>query len=291
MSARKMNTPLGKAFDVFNYTFLGFFALITFFPFLYIFISSFTSTAEILQKGFVFIPEHPTFDAYRYIFTTSVFIRSLLVSVFITVVGTAVNIILTSMMAYGLSHEHIIGRKTLMFMVVFTMLFSGGMIPNYLLVKNLGLINSFAALILPGAISAFNMIIMKNFFQQIPKELAESARIDGANDLIILWKVILPVSLPALATFSLFYAVGHWNTFMSAMLYLNDPKKWPIQVLLRSIVLLSETGVGEGEQQVYIPPVTIKMAVIVVATLPIMMVYPFLQKHFVKGMMVGSIKG
>ena len=291
MSARERSAPLEKVFDLLNYTLLGLFALAAFLPFVYIFISSFTSSAEILQKGFVLIPEHPTLEAYKYIFTTDVFLRSILITVFITVAGTTINIILTSMMAYGLSHEHLMGRKTLMVMIVFTMLFSGGMIPGYLLIKNLRLIDSYAALILPGAISAFNLIIMKNFFQQIPKELAESAKIDGANDLVILWKVILPVSMPILATFSLFYAVGHWNTFMSAILYINDPNKWPIQVLLRNIVILSQTGVGEGEMDVYIPPVTIKMAVIIVATLPILMVYPFLQKHFVKGMMLGSIKG
>lgn len=291
MSASERSTPLEKVFDILNYTLLGFFAIITFLPFVYIFISSFTSSAEILQKGFVLIPEHPTLEAYQYIFTTDVFLRSILITVFITIAGTTINIIMTSMMAYGLSHEHLMGRKTLMVMIVFTMLFSGGMIPSYLLIKNLRLINSYAALILPGAINAFNFIIMKNFFQQIPKELAESAKIDGANDLVILWKVILPVSMPILATFSLFYAVGHWNTFMSAILYINDPAKWPIQVLLRNIVILSQTGVGEGEMDVYIPPATIKMAVIVVATLPILMVYPFLQKHFVKGMMLGSIKG
>lgn len=167
------------------------------------------------------------------------------------------------------------------------------MIPAFLLIKALGLLNSFWALLLPGAISVFNLIILKNFFQQLPDGLEESAKIDGANDLVILFRLVLPLSLPAIATFSLFYAVGHWNTFMAAVLYINDSEKWPIQVLLRSIVMLSQGWLDNPEAAAdqAVPPETVKMAVITVATLPILCVYPFLQKHFAKGVMLGSVKG
>jgi putative aldouronate transport system permease protein len=181
-----------------------------------------------------------------------------------------------------------------MLMVLFTMLFSGGMIPTFLVVKTLGLLNSYWALILPGAISAFNLIILKNFFQQLPEGLEESAKIDGCGDLGLLFRIVLPLSLPALATFAMFYSVGHWNTFFSAILYINDSTKWPIQVLLRQIVILSQGGIGDSAQfeSNFVPPSeTIKMATIVVSTVPILLVYPFLQKHFAKGVLLGSIKG
>jgi putative aldouronate transport system permease protein len=168
------------------------------------------------------------------------------------------------------------------------------MIPTYLVVYKLGLIDSYASLIIPGAINSFNLILIKNFFQKIPESLIDSAKIDGCNDLWILWNIILPLSAPALATFTLFYAVGHWNTFLAALLYLNDSKKWTIQVLLRQIVILAQGGIGDdslmGEQFV-IPAQSVKMAVIVASMLPIVMVYPFLQRYFAKGVMAGSIKG
>lgn len=180
-------------------------------------------------------------------------------------------------------------------LVIFTILFSGGLVPTYLIVKSLGLIDSYAAVILPGAISAFNLIIIKNFFQELPPGLEESARIDGCNDLGVLWRIVLPLSKPVIATFGLFYAVGHWNNFFNALLYLNDHTKWPLQVLLREIVLLSQLAVGDLNNMdpnfVKPPEQSIKMAVIVVGTIPILMVYPFLQKHFAKGVLLGSIKG
>ena len=178
-------------------------------------------------------------------------------------------------------------------MVIFTMLFGGGMIPTYFVVKHTGLMNSLWALVIPGLVSPFNLIVMKNFFQNIPADLRESARIDGCHELIVLFRIVLPLSTASLATFGLFYAVGLWNTYMSAMLYITDNTKWPIQSLLRQIVYVSSSIGNEDavESQVALLSENIKMAVIIVATLPIVCLYPFLQKHFVKGIMVGAVKG
>jgi putative aldouronate transport system permease protein len=283
-----------RLFDIINSTILILFALSTLLPFIHIVSSSFASPTEKLTKDFVLFPTHFTLDAYRFIFSTDRIINSLLVTVLITVGGTIVNLIMTCLMAYPLSRRDLIGRRPIMMMVIFTLLFSGGMIPTFLIVKALGLLDSMWALIIPSAISTFNLIILKNFFQQMPDGIEESAKIDGANDLSILIRIILPLSLPALATFGLFYAVGHWNTFMSAILYIRDTDKWPIQVLLRSFVLLSEGRLDDSanlDGDIQLPPETVKMAVITVATLPILCVYPFLQKHFAKGVMMGSIKG
>lgn len=221
------------------YGFLLMFALICVLPFIHVIAASFATVEEVVSKTFILIPTTFSLDAYRYIFSTDIIYKSLLVSVFVTVIGTAVSMFLSSLMAYGLSRRDLIGRQPLMFLVVFTMLFSGGMIPTFLVVKSLGLLDSYWALILPTAINAFNLIILKNFFQNIPSSLEESAKIDGCNDLGIFFKIVLPLSLPAIATISLFYAVTYWNTYMTAILYLNDSAKWPIQVLLRQIVIVS----------------------------------------------------
>jgi putative aldouronate transport system permease protein len=198
-------------------------------------------------------------------------------------------------MAYGLARRDLPGRNQIMFLVLFTMLFSGGMIPTFLVVKSMGLIDSYASLVVPTAINAFNLIIMRNFFQNLPDGLEESAKIDGAGDWGILFRIVIPLSMPAIATISLFYAVTYWNTYLQAILYLNDAAKWPVQIILRQIVILAsgltaDTS-GFGDDFVRPPEQTVKMAVIVVATLPILIVYPFLQKHFAKGALLGSIKG
>jgi putative aldouronate transport system permease protein len=263
-------------------------------PFVHIISGSFASLKEVLESEFILFPRRLSLEAYRYVFSTRTILRAMSVSVGLAVVGTAVNISLTSLMAYGLSRTQLRGRNAILFGVVFTMVFNGGMIPTYMVVRGLGLLDRYAALILPGAILGFNMIVMKNFYQQIPKELEETAKIDGANDLWIFAKVMVPLSMPAIATFSLFYAVGHWNQYFSAILYLNTPRKWPMQVVLRQIVILAEIGVGDTgamDSEFAIPEQTVKMATIVVATIPILLLYPFLQRHFVKGVLLGSVKG
>lgn len=218
----------------------------------------------------------------------------MIVTIVITVVGTLVNLVMTCLMAYPLSRKALPGRSVIMTAVTFTLVFSGGMIPMYLVVNSLGLIDTYTSLILPGAISSFNLILVKNFFQEIPESLIDAAQIDGSSEMNTLAKIVLPLSKPALATFTMFYAVGHWNQFMQPLLYLNDSKKWTIQILLRQIVLMSQSGVGDEDAMppgFVLPVKSLKMACIVVSTLPIIAAYPFMQKYFDKGVMSGSIKG
>ncbi|MDF2650265.1 MAG: transporter permease [Paenibacillus sp.] len=292
---KRYNTISVKMFDVFNYFLLALFALCSIVPFLYIIGGSFATEAELTARGFFLIPTEYSLNAYKYIFTSNTLLRSIMVSVYITAAGTLVNLFFTVTMAYPLARKTLNGRKTILNLVIFSMLFSGGIIPTFLLVKNLGLLDSYWALMLPGAISAFNLIIVKNFFQELPPGLEEAARIDGCTEVGVLWKIVLPLSKPVLATFGMFYAVGHWNSFFTALLYINDSEKWPLQVLLRQIILLSQGSIGDSAQLdpmfVQPPEQAVKMAAIVVGTIPILLVYPFLQKHFAKGVLLGSVKG
>lgn len=283
----------GRIFSAVNFLLLALFTLVTVLPFIHVVAGSFTTSAELAANKFVLIPKVWSLEAYEFIFSTNTIFRAMGVSIGVTLIGTAFSMFITALMAYALARRDLDGRNIINFLVVFTMLFHGGMIPTFLVVKEMGLIDSYAALILPSAISAFNMIILKNFFQNIPEGLEESAKIDGCNDFGILFRIVLPLSLPSIATISLFYAVTYWNTYMSAILYLDDSAKWPIQVLLRQIVVLASGMDYSSTLDAAVPPPdqTIKMAVIVVATLPILMVYPFLQKHFAKGAMLGSMKG
>jgi len=229
-----------RLFDFLNYTLLMIFALTTVIPFISIISGSFATTEELLAHQFLLFPTRFTLDAYRYIFSTGAIMQSLYNSVFITVVGTITNLIFTILMAYPLGHSNLRGRRWIMMMVIFTMLFNGGMIPTFFVVKMTGLLNSVWSVIIPSAINAFNLVVLKNFFQQIPIELEESAKIDGCNYVGILVRIMLPLSLPAIATFALFYAVGHWNAYFHAVLYINDNKKWPVQVLPGSSQALLE---------------------------------------------------
>ena len=278
--------------NVVIYILLTLIAVIMVIPFIYVIAASFATEAEIQTRPIFFIPDSPTLDAYARIFDmndmgTRVF-HSLLISVCVTAIGTFINLFFTTTMAYGLSRSNLIGKKPLLNMVLFTMVFGGGMIPLFLVVKGLGMYDTYAALILPGAISAYNMIIVRNFFMELPRELEEAASIDGCSDIGIFIKIALPLSLPCLATFGLFYAVGHWNNYFGALLYLEDSTKFPFQLVLRNIVMQTET---QTDPNALIPEDTLKMAVIVIGTVPILIVYPFLQKHFAAGVMVGAVKG
>ena len=290
------STAGSRAFDIINYLIVGLASITTILPFIYVIGASFASEFELQTRPMFIIPHDVTLDAYRYIFASNKLIRSFGNSVFITVCGTAINLFFTVTLAYPLSKKYIRGRNFWLNMVIFSMFFSGGMIPGYILVANwLGMRNTYWALILPGAISAYNMMIVKNFFQGIPQELEESAYLDGCNDLTTLIRIVLPLSLPVLATFGLFYAVGHWNSYFPAMIYLTDNKTYPLQLILRQIIVAAEASAGDMSLMdpnfVEPPEQSVKMAVIVVATVPIMCVYPFLQKYFVKGVMVGALKG
>lgn len=284
-----------KIWDCFNVVALAVIASLMLLPFVHIFAVSFSSLEDVLQKDFILWPSHWTADSYRVILQSNSFIGSLGVTATITVLGTLVSLILTTSMAYALT-RNILGQRVILLMVIFTILFNAGMIPVYLVVKSTGLINSLWALIIPGAISSFNLIVIRQFFLNIPAELSEAALIDGANEIRTFWSIILPLSKPALATFALFYAVGYWNKYFEGILYLNDARKWPVQVVLRQMVIMNETASTLGSDVLLQfenqpPPVTIQMAAILVATLPILVLYPFLQKHFAKGVMIGSVKG
>ncbi|MFP4979227.1 carbohydrate ABC transporter permease [Paenibacillus sp. CN-4] len=291
-TARRKESLGSRAFNWVNNGLLLLIALICLLPFVNIIASSFATTKEVVSKPFMLFPTTFTLDAYRYILSTPTIFKGLGVSIFVTIAGTVVSMVLTAMMAYGLSRKYLPGRNSINFIVVFSMLFSGGMIPTFLVVKATGLIDSIWSMIVPVAINAFNMIIMRNFFQAIPESLEESAKIDGSNDFGIFLKIMLPLALPSIATISLFYAVTYWNTYMTAILYINDSVLWPIQVLLRQIVIVS-SGINADSASVdIVPPAqTIKMAVIVVATVPMLVAYPFVQKHFTKGAMLGAVKG
>ena len=286
-----------RIFDIFNYIFLTLVAVTTILPFVYIIGASFATEYEITTRPLFIIPQDVTVNAYEFIFSSNKILRGFGNSIFITVCGTAINLFFTVTMAYALSKTRLRGRNFFLNMVIISMFFSGGMIPGYIVVANiLNLKNTYWSVLLPGAISAYNMMIVKNFFQGIPQELEESASMDGCTDMGVLWKIVLPLSLPVLATFGLFYAVGHWNAYFGAMIYMKTAKeKWPLQVLLRELIILSSGTAGDMNNMdpefVQPPEQSVKMAVIVVSTVPIMMVYPFLQKYFVKGVMVGALKG
>lgn len=282
-----------KVFDVVVYIILGCVLLIVILPLMYVVAGSLASAQELAQNRFLIIPKHPTLDVYEYIIKTKTFPRSMLVTIGVTFAGTFVNLVMTCLTAYPLSRRNLPGRKWFMLGVTITLVFSGGMIPTYLVVHSLGLIDKYVSLILPLAINSFNLVLVKNFFQEIPESLIEAAQIDGSGEINTLIKIVLPLSKPALATFTMFYAVGHWNRFLEPLLYLNDSKKWTVQVLLRQIVMLSSSsGDDDAVMPGFILPVmSLKLAVVVVSTIPIMVVYPFMQKYFDKGVMVGSVKG
>ncbi len=278
--------------EIIIYLVLTILAVVMVIPFIYVIAASFAPESEIQSRPIFLIPDNPTLSAYEDVFSGSTgvrVIRSLAVSVGVTVCGTLINLFFTLTMAYGLSRTNLIGKKAVLNMVLFTMVVNGGMIPTFLLVKNLGMYDTFSALILPGAISAYNMLIVRNFFIELPNELEEAASIDGCSDIGIFIKIALPLSLPVIATFGLFYAVGHWNNYFGALLYLEDQNKYPFQLVLRNIVMQTADTSANADQE--LPEDTLKMAVIVIGTVPILCVYPFLQKHFAAGVMVGAVKG
>lgn len=292
MATTKKKTQGERVFTIVNGTFLILIAAICIIPFLNVIATSFASTQEVVSRKFIIFPRTFSLDAYRYIFSTPTIFKALAVSIGVTGVGTLVSMSITSLMAYGLSRKYLFGRNWLNFLVIFSMLFSGGMIPTFLVVKSLGLIDTYWSLILPVAVNAMNMIIMRNFFQALPDSLEESAKMDGCSDFGVFIKIMLPLALPSIATISLFYAVTYWNTYMNAILYISSSEKWPIQVLLRQIVIVSSGMQADGSAVDVVPPAqTIKMAVIVVTILPMLIAYPFVQKYFVKGALVGSVKG
>jgi putative aldouronate transport system permease protein len=260
------------------------------FPVIYIIMMSFASKQEIVTRGFFLVPTEWTLNSYAYLIDNQNFMQAFRSSVTITTVGTVFSMSVTTLMAYGLSKPWLRGRRLLNFMVLFTMLFSGGIIPMYLLVMNLHLLNSYWSLFLTGAIIPFNLIVIRSFFQSFPSEIEESARIDGCSEFRLLWRIVLPLSMPVIATFFLFYAVDYWNTYFNAILYLNEGSKLPLQVFLRQMLNVSDGSQVITESGIEFSP-AVRMAAVIFTAVPLLIVYPFLQKYFNQGALLGSVKG
>lgn len=262
------------------------------YPILSVVATSLAGQAEISQKnGLVLFPQHPTLEAYRTILSGGLVTDALLRSLAITIIGTALSVVVTVMMAYGLSRRDLVAGRSILTVALLTMLFSAGIIPNFLLVKELGLLNTYAAVILPTLMSAFNLVIVRSFIMQLPQELFEAARVDGAGDLRILLQIVVPLARGVIAVIALFYAVGYWNAFFNAMLYL-DSSKWPLPMILRQYVLLGQPMADTGvTSETTAPSQAIQMAVVVLSLIPIVLVFPFVQKFFTKGVLTGAIKG
>ncbi|GCE77277.1 carbohydrate ABC transporter permease [Cellulomonas biazotea] len=267
------------------------------FPLWTVLLTSFSTQAETIRAGgLVTVPGELTINAYKQILSGGVVTRATIVSIGITAVGTLISTVVSVLAAYGLSRPGSVLHRPILFVFLITMFFGAGLIPTYLLVSSLGLINSYWALILPGAVSAFNVLILRSFFMGIDHAILDAARIDGAGDWRILGRIVLPMSKAAVAVVALFYGVGYWNAFFNAILYINDNAKWPLQLVLRSYVLqgVSLPGSGTGQVDVATGAVTglpIQMAVMILAIVPILLVYPFIQRHFTKGVIFGAIKG
>ncbi|MCM8900528.1 carbohydrate ABC transporter permease [Caldicoprobacter algeriensis] len=265
----------------------------TLYPFWYVLVASLSNPTAVAQRGGLMLwVEGFTLEAYRTVAQNPNVWIGYKNTIIYVVGGTVVNLFMTTLGAYGLSRRNLYGKGVIMKLIVFTMFFSGGLIPTFLLVKSLGMVDTRWAMIIPGAISTYNMIIMRTAFQGIPVSLEESARIDGANDFTIMWRIIVPLSLPVMAVMTLFYAVGHWNSFFNALVYLRRRELFPLQLILREILITQSlyemmTNVVTDREPI---GETIKYATIIVSTVPILCLYPFLQKYFVKGVLIGSLK-
>ncbi|MFD2114905.1 carbohydrate ABC transporter permease [Paenibacillus yanchengensis] len=285
-----------RTFDLFNYLLMIFLCITMLYPLLNTFSISLSDPTLVGQGKISWYPRGFTLDGYAYLFKDNEIIRSYWNTIVYVVLGTTVQLLMTSLFAYPLAMSHFVLRKPLAVLVIITMIFNGGLIPSYMLIRNLGLFDTMAVIILPAALSAFNIIIFRTFFQDIPAELRESAFLDGANDITVLFRIYLPLSKPLMATFALFGAVSFWNMWFEAMIYLNDETMHPIQMMLRRMILQLEdytdlAGLQRYVETTNVNPRNIKMAAVIVTILPIMFVYPLLQKHFVSGMMIGSVKG
>jgi putative aldouronate transport system permease protein len=282
-------------FAVFNYGFFFVLSVMMLYPFWHVIMMSFSSAEATAKGGIFLLPKGFNLETYETVFKNPQILTGYTTTLVVTLIGTAFGTFFTASTAYALSKKYLPFGAALMLLILFTMLFNGGMVPGYLLIKDLGLIDNRLALILPGLINAYNVIIMKSFFLTIPESLEESARIDGANELLVFVRIILPLSKATLATIALFMAVGYWNDFFSSVLYINSGNKWALQAVLRFMLTQTQQALTQaGVSVVAITNTTagsIKAASVVVATVPILIVYPFLQKYFVKGVMIGGVKG
>lgn len=277
---------------------LGILALVSIFPFYQTLIMSLSSLGDISTQRVFLYPVSIDFSSYSYLISEGKATKGMLITLFVTVVGTAVNMLVTVSGAYALSKKGLPGRNFFFNCIIFTMFFSGGLVPYFLTIQKLHLQNNIFVLIIPVAVNTFNLILMKNYFNTVPASLEESAKIDGANDITILFKIVIPVSLPILAAITLFYAVDRWNEWWMAMMFINDTKKYPLQLVLReaiinisSLINNSSAGASLAAQTKTVYADSVKSAIIIISAVPILMVYPFLQKYFSSGIMIGSIKG
>ncbi len=272
--------------------------IVTAYPFINVLAKSLSESHAMWEYPMMIWPHNFCLDAYEYIIGTPMINKAFMTSVIVTVVGTFLNVCFTVTTAYSLSRIHVPGSKVMLWYVVIPMLFGGGLIPFYILLKNLGMLDTIWALIIPGLIAPANVILIRNFFWSIPDSLSEAAIIDGASEFQVLTRIILPLSKASIASIALFYAVGHWNDYFSGLMYINDNTKWPLQVLLKSIIIdMSSLAMKGGNTtalnelgKVKLQPENIRNAVIIYSTVPILMIYPFIQKHFTKGIIVGAVK-
>ncbi|MEK3719369.1 carbohydrate ABC transporter permease [Paenibacillus sp. FSL H8-0034] len=286
-----------QIFDWIVNAILAIICILVLYPLLFVLVASFSSP-EAVMRGEVWLwPTNITWIGYLRIFQNNEMLTGYVNTIVYTVVGTAINLIMSVAAAYPLSRKDFYGRNVIAAMMVFTMFFSGGMVPTYLLVKNLGMLNSMWALLIPGAVSVYNILIMRTFFANgIPYEMQEAASIDGCSNMTTLMRIVLPLSMPIIAVMILFYSVGHWNAYFNALIYLTDRDKYPLQLFLREILIQGQMqemlGIGDDTQgQIVLEGEAIKYAVVIVANLPVLLLYPFLQKYFTKGVMIGAVKG
>ena len=286
-----------RIFNIINLTLLSIIMVIVLYPLIYILSASFSNSNAVMAGRVWLFPVEPTLAGYEAVFKNPQIPRSCVNTIYLTVAGTMVNIAFTIMLAYPLSRKTLFGRGVITGFITFTMLFSGGLIPSFLLIKGMGLYNTYWALILPGAVSVYNVIVARTFFQSnIPDDLYEAASLDGCSDIYFMWKIVLPLSAPIIAVLTMFYAVGHWNSYFNAMIYLQDSKKFTLQVVLRNILIANQIDnemmkdIDAMQKQEGLAQL-LKYSLIVVASVPMLVLYPFIQKHFVKGIMIGALKG
>lgn len=282
-----------KLFNVCNYAFFVLVGITTLLPFVNLIAKSLSSEAAVISGKVNLLPVGFQTGTYAYVLKDAMFLNSMKNSIILAVVGTALGLFLTTITAYPLSRVQLRGRKWILLMFIFTMLFSGGLIPTYLLMQALGLVNQFPVLFLPAAINVFNMLIIKNYFEGLPDGLEESAKLDGASNIRVLFSVVLPLSLPVMATIGLFFAVAFWNDYFASMIYITNQDLKPLQLYLKELLIASSSEFLKDNVDAALntTPQSIQAASILLATLPILVVYPFLQKYFVKGVLVGSVKG
>ena len=281
-------------FDNFNNIFMLIILICTLYPLYYIFIVSISNGWEVMNKNIFLYPKGINISSYKIVFQDHYILTSMFNSILYTGLGVIINLVMTTLCAYPLSKKSFGGRKFFSSFVIFTMFFTGGMIPTYIVINSLGLMNTIWAIVLPPAINTWYMIIMRTFFEAIPESLFESANLDGASEIKVLFTIVFPLSLPIMATMFMFYAVWHWNSFFPALLYLNEKRLFPLQMIIRNIVVNGDFGMQTMDvsgSDGAVVDTTFKFAAIMVATFPILIIYPFVQRFFVKGVMIGAIKG